>query len=165
MAELALFLMLGLARRLPLHRRSFQARTVGDPPGTELMGKTLGVVGLGATGRALARIARGVGMDVIAVRRHPAPDEVASWVGGSEDLDTLLARSDYVSLHVPASSETAGLIGAPRLAQMKPSAFLVNVGRGELVDRAALLVALRSRRIAGAGLDVYWSGPPDPTDG
>jgi len=163
-AELALFLMLGLARRLPLHRRSFAARTVGDPPGTELLGKTLGVVGLGATGRALARLARGVGMDVVAVRRRPAPDDVASWVGGPDDLDELLARSDYVSLHVPASPETARIIDGPRLAHMKPTAFLVNVGRGELVDRDALVEALRSRRIAGAGLDVYWSEPPDPAD-
>jgi phosphoglycerate dehydrogenase-like enzyme len=163
-AELALFLMLALARRLPLHRRSFAARAVGDPPGTELMGKTLGIVGLGASGRALARIARGVGMTVIAVRRHAGPDDVASWVGGPGDLDALLARSDYVSLHVPASSETAGLIDARRLALMSPAAFLVNVGRGELVDRAALLDALRARRIAGAGLDVYWEEPPDPAD-
>lgn len=163
-AELAAFLMLGLARRLPEHARSRAARLVGDPPGSELLGKTLGIVGLGATGRALARVARGFGMDVIAVKRTPAPDPDAAWVGGPADLDTLLARSDYVSLHVPASSETRGLIDAARLARMKPSAYLVNVGRGELVDKGALLEALRSRRIAGAGLDVYWDEPPDPDD-
>jgi phosphoglycerate dehydrogenase-like enzyme len=163
-AELATFLMLGLARRLPVHARTRAARLVGDPPGTELAGKTLGIVGLGATGRALARVARGLGMDVIAVKRTPAPDADASWVGGPDELDTLLARADYVSLHVPASSETRGLIDAARLARMKPSAFLLNVGRGELVDKAALLDALRARRIAGAGLDVYWDEPPDPDD-
>jgi len=165
-AELALFLMLALARRLPLHRRTFERRLVGDPPGTELMGKTLGIVGLGATGRALARIARATGMEVIAVRRHPGADADAdaSWVGGPADLDALLARSAYVSLHVPTSSETLRMIDAARLARMKPTAFLVNVGRGDLVDRAALLDALRSRRIAGAGLDVYWEEPPDPRD-
>jgi len=81
-AELAVFLMLALARGLPQHRRSFAARLVGDPAGSELRGKTLGVVGLGASGRALAGIARGFGMDVIAVRRTPAPDPHASWVGG-----------------------------------------------------------------------------------
>ncbi len=163
-AELATFLMLGLARRLPVHARTRASRLVGDPPGTELHGKTLGIVGLGATGRALARVARGFGMDVIALRRTPVPDPEVSWVGGRGDLDALLARSDYVSLHVPASSETRGLIDAARLASMKPSAYLINVGRGELVDKAALLDALRERRIAGAGLDVYWDEPPDPDD-
>lgn len=163
-AELALFLMLALARRLPLHRRSFEARTVGDPPGIELSGKTLGIVGLGASGRALARIARGVGMEVIAVRRHPAPDADVSWLGGAEDLDALLERSDFVSLHVPTSADTRGMIGAARLGRMRPGAFLVNVGRGDLVDREALLDALRGGRIAGAGLDVYWEEPPDPAD-
>ena len=163
-AELALLLMLALARRLPLHRRTFERRIVGDPAGTELMGKTLGIVGLGATGRALARIARGTGMEVLAVRRHPEPDADASWVGGLADLDALLGRSDYVSLHVPTSSETLRMIDTVRLARMKPTAFLINVGRGDLVDRAALVEALRSRRIAGAGLDVYWEEPPDPAD-
>ena len=163
-AELAAFLMLGLARRLPVHARTRAARLVGDPPGTELAGKTLGIVGLGATGRALARVARGLGMDVIAIKRTPAPDADASWVGGPQELDTLLSRADYVSLHVPASSETRGLIDAARLARMKPSAYLINVGRGELVDKGALLDALRSGRIAGAGLDVYWDEPPDPDD-
>jgi phosphoglycerate dehydrogenase-like enzyme len=163
-AELAAFLMLALARGLPQHRRSFAASVVGDPAGSELRGKTLGVVGLGASGRALAGIARGFGMDVIAVRRTPAPDPHTSWVGGPGDLDTLLARADYVSLHVPASAETRGLIDAARLARMKPSAYLVNVSRGELIDRQALLDALRQRRIAGAGLDVYWEEPPQPGD-
>jgi phosphoglycerate dehydrogenase-like enzyme len=163
-AELALFLMLGLARRLPAHRRSFAARVVGDPPGTELAGKTLGIVGLGASGRALARIARGIGMDVIAVRRTPAPDPDASWVGGPGDLHELLRRSDYVSLHVPMSAETRGLMNAAAFAAMRPTAALINVGRGDLVDRHALEDALDRKLIAGAGLDVYWTEPPDPAD-
>jgi phosphoglycerate dehydrogenase-like enzyme len=163
-AELAALLMLALARRLPRHRRSFEAGVVGDPSGSELRGKTLGIVGFGASGRALARIARGFGMDVIAIRRRPEADADAEWVGGPNELDTLLERADYVSLHVPASAETRGLIDGKRLARMKPSAFLVNVGRGELVDRDALLSALREKRIAGAGLDVYWEEPPDPDD-
>jgi phosphoglycerate dehydrogenase-like enzyme len=164
-AELALFLMLALARRLKHHPRSFAARVVGDPPGTELAGKTLGLIGLGATARALARIARGLGMEVIAVRRQPKTDDPdASWVGRPEDLDTLLARADFVSLHVPASAETRGMIDAARLQRMKASAFLVNVGRGELVERSALMDALASKLIAGAGLDVYWEEPPDPAD-
>jgi len=162
--ELALFLMLALARRLPLQRRSFETRTVGDPVGIELQGKTLGIVGLGAGGRALARAARGLGMDVIAVRRSGVPDPLASWVGAPGDLDRLLPRSDFVSLHLPSTPETRGIMDAGRFALMRPTAFLVNVGRGDLVDRAALLEALGSGRIAGAGLDVYWQEPPDPED-
>ena len=164
--ELTLFLMLALARRLPEHRRSFENKVVGDPVGTELLGKTVGIVGLGATGRALARMARGIGMRVVAVRRNPGDgtDPDADWVGGMSDLDRLLAEADYVTLHLPTTPETLGMIGAARLAKMKPSAFLVNVGRGGLIDRDALLAALRERRIRGAGLDVYWSEPPDPND-
>lgn len=164
LAELAVFLMLALARRLPLHRRSFDARVVGDPPGSELAGKTLGIVGLGASGRALARLGRGLGMEVIAVRKRPAPDPDAAWVGGPDDLPQLLARADFVSLHVPTTPETRSLIGREQLALMKPTAYLVNGGRGDLVERAALIEALRERRIAGAGLDVYWEEPPDPAD-
>ena len=165
-AELALFLMLALARRLPLHPRSFSSRVVGDPPGSELAGKTLGVVGLGASGRNLARMARGIGMDVIALRRTAggSSDPDASWIGGPRDLPSLLARADYVSLHLPTSDETRGMMNAAAFGAMKPSAFLVNVGRGDLVDRAALIDALTRKVIAGAGLDVYWEEPPDPAD-
>jgi phosphoglycerate dehydrogenase-like enzyme len=164
--ELALFLMLALARRLPEHRRSFQSRVVGDPVGSELLGKTLGIVGLGATGRCLARMARGIGMRVIALRRNAGDgkDRDAEWVGGTADLDRLLAEADYVSLHLPTTPETRRMIDAARLAKMKPTACLVNVGRGDLVDRDALVQALRERRIRGAGLDVYWEEPPDPND-
>ena len=170
-AELSIFLMLALARRLPLHRASFESRVVGDPPGTQLSGKTLGIVGLGASGRALACVARrGFSMRVLAIRRQvvadkgvrPEPD--VDWLGGPGDLDRLLAESDFVSLHVPSNRDTRGLMDARRLAAMRPSAFLVNVGRGDLVERDALLAALQEGRLAGAGLDVYASEPPDPAD-
>ena len=164
LAELAVFLMLALARKLPRHRRSFDAGVVGDPPGSELHGKTLGIVGLGASGRTLSRIARGLGMEVIAIRANPAPDADAAWVGGPSDLPELLGRADFVSLHVPMTEKTRGMIGREQLAQMKPTAFLINVGRGNLVDRDAVVEALRERRIAGGGLDVYWQEPPDPDD-
>lgn len=163
-AELGLFLMLALARQLPSHRRSFEARVVGDPPGVELSGKTLGIVGLGASGRALARLAWGFGMKVMAIRRQPPPGPELEWVGGANELPALLERADFVSLHVPSSPETRGMIGREQLARMKPTAFLINLGRGDLVVREALLDALRERRIAGAGLDVYWEEPPDPSD-
>jgi phosphoglycerate dehydrogenase-like enzyme len=163
-AELALFLMLALARGLPRHRRSFDRGTMGEPAGVELAGKTLGVVGLGHSGGRLATMARAIGMEVIAVRRHPAPHPAVSWVGGPADLDELLPRSDFVSLHLPLSADTRGIIGAARLASLKRTAFLVNVGRGPLVDREALVGALGENRLAGAGLDVFWEEPPDPAD-
>jgi len=163
-AELALFLMLALARRLPLHPRSFANRVVGDPPGTELSGKTLGIIGLGASGRKLARMGRGIGMEVIALRRNPAPDPDASWVGSPGELHVLLAKADYVSLHIPTSVETRGLMNAAAFRAMKKTASLINVGRGDLVDRGALVDALANKTIAGAGLDVYWEEPPDPAD-
>jgi D-3-phosphoglycerate dehydrogenase len=85
-------------------------------------------------------------------------------VGGPSELPVLLEKSDFVSLHVPSSAETRHMIGREQLQRMKPTAFLVNLGRGELVERDALLEALRERRIAGAGIDVYWQEPPDPAD-
>jgi D-3-phosphoglycerate dehydrogenase len=164
-AEHVLFLMLALARRLPEHRAAFASRVIGSPPGRELAGKTLGIVGLGASGRALGRRARAFGMKVIAVRRSPHQDDVdADWVGGRDDTDALLGRADVVSLHTPLTDETRGLIDARRLALMKPAAFLINAGRGALVDREALVAALATRRNAGAGLDVYWEEPTDPAD-
>jgi phosphoglycerate dehydrogenase-like enzyme len=166
-AEHALFLMLALARRLPRHADSFSRRIVGDPVGMELRGKTLGIVGLGSSGRALARLGRAMGMSVIATRRRAQPgdtDPDVDELGGPGQIDALLARADFVSLHVPSGPETRGLLDAARLARMRPTAFIVNVGRGDLIDRVALEEALVRGRIAGAGLDVYWREPPDPDD-
>jgi phosphoglycerate dehydrogenase-like enzyme len=103
-------------------------------------------------------------MRVVAIARRPALEPELSWVGGSQDLPVLLEQADFVSLHVPSTTETRHLIGRQQLDHMKPTAFLLNLGRGELVERTALLDALRERRIAGAGLDVYWEEPPDPAD-
>jgi phosphoglycerate dehydrogenase-like enzyme len=126
---------------------------------------TLGLVGLGSIGAEVARVAGLLGMKVNAVRRNPAaplPEGVQpDWVGGNDQLHTLLASSDVVVLTVPLDADTRGLIGAPELAAMKPSAFLINVARGPVVDQAALFSALKERRIAGAGLDVWWGSPAD----
>ena len=126
---------------------------------TELAGRTLGVVGLGRIGRAVARIGRAFGMEVIACRRgNPtgADPEGLTLV----DLDTLLGRSDVVSLHCPLSAETRGLIDAGRLARMKPGALLLNTGRGALIQEADLAAALQAGHLGGAGLDVLTVEPP-----
>ncbi|MBT2248315.1 hydroxyacid dehydrogenase [Arthrobacter sp. BHU FT2] len=125
----------------------------------------MGVVGLGSIGAEVARVAAAMGMTVRAIRRNPAaplPGGVSlDWVGGAADLHQLLAGSDVVVVTVPLDGETRGLIGTAELAAMKPSAFLVNVARGAVVDQAALYTALQQRTIAGAGLDVWWGVPAD----
>ena len=126
---------------------------------------TLGLVGLGSIGAEVARVAGALGMKVRAVRRNPSaalPEGVRlDWVGGNHQLQGLLAASDVVVVTVPLDSGTEGMIGAAELSAMKPSAFLINVARGPVVDQAALYAALKERRIAGAGLDVWWGSPAD----
>jgi glycerate dehydrogenase len=122
----------------------------------ELHGLTLGVVGYGRIGSAVARIGRAFGMRVLAYAPRPKQAEGVEFVG----LDRLFAESDVVTLHCPLTPETRGLVDAERLAAMKPSAYLINTGRGPLVDEAALEEALRTGQIAGAGLDVLSQEPP-----
>jgi phosphoglycerate dehydrogenase-like enzyme len=151
-AEHALFLMLAVAKNLAAGQQNVRAGRFHTPLSTELHGKTLGLVGLGASGRELARRALALEMRVLAVEPFPPADTL-----GVElvDLDTLLAESDYVSLHLPLTPETRHTIDARALARMKPGAVLVNCARGGLVDTDALVDALRGRRIRGAGLDVH----------
>jgi D-3-phosphoglycerate dehydrogenase / 2-oxoglutarate reductase len=130
---------------------------VWDPiESMQLNGKTLGLIGLGGIGREVARMARGIGMEVIAWNRSPRDDVplVA--------LDELLARADVISLHLALSDETRGLLDAGRLARTKPGVILVNTARGALVEEAALLDALRSGHIRHAGLDVFHAEPLEP---
>lgn len=130
------------------------------PPVFELEGQTLGVVGLGAIGDALARKAHGVGMRVIATRRQPAaPPAHIDRLLPTAELPTLLAEADHVALCLPLTAETRGLIGARELGQMRRSAYLYNTGRGALVDQDALVAALLAGTIAGAGLDVTTPEP------
>jgi phosphoglycerate dehydrogenase-like enzyme len=182
-AEYAMTVLLALAHRVP-RMVQWQARG-GWPPDaqrwplfvpTEVRGATLGVIGYGSIGRELARLAKSAfAMTVLACKRDPSrraddgyclpgtgdpegalPDE---WLGPAQ-LDRLLARSDVVVLCAPLTTETRGLIGAAALRRMKPSAYFINVGRGASVDEAALVEALRERRIAGAAIDVFAEEPP-----
>ena len=130
-----------------------------DYPLVELKGLVMGIVGLGRIGTAVAEVARAFGMTVLACTEPPQPPrEGVEFV----ELARLLGESDVVSLHCPLTPETEGLAGAEHLALMKPSAFLINTGRGPLVDEAALARALNAGRLAGAGLDVLSSEPPPP---
>lgn len=153
-AEAALFLLLSLARRAPAARRAFEARQVGVPLGTELAGKTLGIIGMGRSGSALAERARALGMTVIAlVRDASAPDRAA-----------FFARCHAVSIHCPLTPQTRGLVDAAAFAALRPGAFVINVARGAVIDRGALIAALASERLGGVGLDVHWEEPADPAD-
>jgi lactate dehydrogenase-like 2-hydroxyacid dehydrogenase len=131
--------------------------------GLELRGKTLGIVGPGRIGAAVARIgAGGFGMRVAYTGTRRCPELESALGALALDLDMLLAEADVVSLHAPLAAATRGLIGRERLARMKPGAILVNTARGPLVDEAALVEGLRSGRPAAAGLDVYAEEPAVP---
>ncbi len=132
-----------------------------DSPIRELAGATLAIIGYGGIGREIARRAKGVGMQVWAIRRNPergASDDVDR-LFGSGQLSEVLAEADYVVISIPYTPETDGLIGAPEIAAMKRNAVLINVARGRIVDEGALSEALSARRIRGAGLDVFREEP------
>jgi D-3-phosphoglycerate dehydrogenase len=152
-------------RTLPLAAHVRAGRWGTAPPVTppsRLRGQLLGVIGFGAIGSEVARKARALGLEVVAYDPFAGPDRYPgiSFV----PLAQLLARSDYVTLHCPLTDATRGLIGAAELAQMKPSAYLLNLSRGPVVDQAALTEALRTGVIRGAALDVLSTEPPDPAD-
>ena len=153
-AEAALLLMLALVRRWPVAQRAFADRTVGSPVGRELRGRTLGIVGLGRSGSALAEAARALGMRVVGVRSTNSRNE----------LDELFALADVVSVHCPLTDATRGLVGRDAFRRMKRGALLINCGRGAVVDRAALDEALADGALGGVGLDVHWQEPWDPAD-
>ncbi len=159
MAEHALTLMLAVARDIP--RLDAKTRRGGWPRGfvTQLHGKTLGVVGLGAIGLQTARVALGIGMRVIAWTRTPGIKRLEGLGIELVGLDEVYRRSDVVSLHVRLTPETTSMVGRRELEAMKPTAILVNTARGAVVDEAALLAALRRGDIAGAGLDVFHAEP------
>ena len=165
-AEHAMALILALSRRLP-EARDNQAKRVwrgmiGDLSRREdeLGGKTLLVVGLGQIGGRLAELAKAFDMRVVGLRRDPAAGRgAADAVHAMGEFNSLLAEADFVALTCPLTTETENLVGAEALARMKPSAYLVNVARGRVVDEPALVEALTARRIAGAGIDVTAEEP------
>ncbi|TMC58594.1 MAG: C-terminal binding protein [Chloroflexi bacterium] len=162
----ALALLLAHARRLP---RLIESTRQGlwdykvVPPIERLNTQSLGVIGFGRIGRALALKARGIGLDVMAYDPYLSADAIQEAGVRPVDLETLLRASDYISLHIPLMDSTRNLIDAKALSLMKPTAFLINAARGGLIDEGALLHALRHQQIAGAAVDVLAMEPP-PTD-
>jgi D-3-phosphoglycerate dehydrogenase len=165
-AELALALILHLAKRLAFTDDIVRARKKGVPVSMELAGRTLAIVGLGASGTELATRARALGMRILATRAaaSPPPHPSVDFVGGPEALPEVLAEADVVSLHLPLGPKTREIVDDAALRRMKPTAYLVNTARAALVDYTALVDALRHGRLAGAAFDVFWSEPADPAD-
>lgn len=157
-AELAWGLLLSVMRGIPAENANFHAGgsqwQLGV--GRDLMGRTLGVVGLGKLGQRVVRFGQAFGMDVIGWSRNVTPERCAALgIGFAPTLNDLLARADAVSLHLTLNEGTRGIVGAPELAAMKRDAVIVNTSRGPLIDEAALVRALREGRIGGAGLDTF----------
>lgn len=169
-AEHALALVLALAKRLPqaMHyqqKKHWAQETLWQeqPRPREIAEATVLVIGMGSIGREFASRAKSLGMKVLAVREHPEKGAAgADAVYGPAQLDELLPQADYVLLCTPVTPATTGLLNPARLARMKTESYLINVGRGPLVDEDALIQALRERRISGAALDVFTEEPLPP---
>ena len=167
-AEHAIFLMLALARRFPQAAENVRKSVFGAPMGRGLLGKTVAVIGVGSIGTQLATRLRNFGVRLIGIKQHPS-DEVRTefgfdFLGGPHDLNHVLAEADFVVLAIPVTPQTREVINAQAFSSMKKKAFLINVGRGPVIDHDALVEALTQKEIAGAGLDVFWDEPTDPTD-
>lgn len=167
-AELGIYMMLALARNAHAIPRHFRQRESGRPMGLGLKGKTVGLIGLGGIGKALAKRLTAFDMRLIGIKRS-VNDEFArqhhlDWLGTLNELPTLLQQADFVVLSLPDSPDTHHILNQYTIPQMKAGSFLINLGRGGLIDKDALETALKSGHLAGAGLDVFWQEPPDPTD-
>ena len=161
-AELTFALMLAVMRRIPQEHQAMRAGHWQTSQGVGLDGKSLGIIGLGRIGSRVAHIAQAFSMRVLATGFTLTPERAMAHGVRMAALEDLLARSDVVSIHLRFSERSDKLIGRPELRLMKPTAYLINTARGAIVDESALIEALRHRRIAGAGLDVFAQEPVDP---
>jgi phosphoglycerate dehydrogenase-like enzyme len=153
-AEAALFLILALARRLPLAQHAFREGSIGEPLGRQLGGRILGIIGPGRSGLALAERAKALGMLVRTLGRTATATERLAF----------FSESDVISAHCPLNATTRGMIGANEMAIMKPGVHLINVARGPVFDRSAIVAGLRDGVLGGVGLDVHWDEPWNPKE-
>jgi phosphoglycerate dehydrogenase-like enzyme len=167
-AELGIYFIFALAKMIRLTDQMLREKRLGEPTGTEVSGKTLCIVGLGRIGTALALRAKGLGMRILAVKRHPLPGQAKALgiesVQSPDCLNSLLAQSDYVVLTLPLNEQTTSLIGSEELKSMKPGAYLINLSRGPMIDREALIQVLRSGKLGGFATDAAWEEPADTYD-
>lgn len=169
-AEHTLFLMLFLSKNMKEAEASLHRRRIINIQGSELKGKNLLVIGLGATGTEVSRLAKCFRMNVIAETKHPDKKRVTgnldfvNEIHSPDRLSEFLPTADYISIHTPLTDETNGMISSKEFGLMKKPAYLVNVARASLVDRSELFLALSQNRIAGAAFDVFWEEPANPDD-
>ena len=172
-AEHTLLLMLYLVKNVKggsTPKISAMRRRVTDTLGSDLQGKILTIIGLGATGTEVAKRARSFGMKILAVTQPPFSRKgidkthFVDNIAGPENLLQFLVEADFVSIHTPLSNETRNMFGEKELNFMKKSSYLVNVARAPIVNKEALIVALKTKRIAGAAFDVFWNEPPTKED-
>ena len=155
-----------LASKYQTRVENFNQGVLYTPLGTELVGAHLALIGFGASGQELARRAKGFGMKISAIDVRPIEPQILDelqpdFIGGPEDMERLIAECDYLSLHLHLNDETRHIIDARRLGMMRPSACLINVARGALVDEEALYRALEAGQLGGAGLDAFAQEPPN----
>jgi len=162
-AELAWGLILGLCRSIPFEDRAMREGKWQTTLGFGVHGKTLGIVGLGKLGGQMARVGKAFGMEVVAWSQNLTAERAAAAGARLVAKNELFAMADIVTVHLVLSERTRGVIGAAELKRMKPTAFIVNTARGPIIDEAALIATLETRRIAGAAIDVY-SSEPLPAD-
>jgi len=162
-AEHTIALMLAMLRRIPGADLSLKSKRWEGLKfvGEELAGKRLGIIGLGAIGKEVAKKAKAFGIDIVYTKRHRDTNLEKELGLSFAPLETLLSESDMISIHVPLTPDTKGLIGRKEIALMKKGAYIINTARGGIVDSDALAEALRSGRIAGAAVDVFDTEPPD----
>ena len=180
MAEHTIFLMIYLAKNIKNAGSSLMKRRVISVLGSELHSKTLLIIGLGATGIEVAKLAKSFNMHVVAVTKHPSSkkkkrllktsgvhaehDAVVDDIKGLGSLPESIPIADYISIHTPLNNETLAMIGKEEINLMKSSAFLINVARAAIIDGDALYSALVDGKIVGAAFDVFWDEPADPND-
>jgi len=165
-ADLAMAMIIGVPRRIRegtglVRRGEWTGWTPSGLLGRKLAGKVLGIIGMGRIGQAVAHRARAFGLEIVYYNRKPLPESVERMLGVRHvgDVDAVMAEADILTLHCPLSEETRGLVDARRIALMTPGSSIINTARGELIDQEALIAALESGHLAGAGLDVY---PDEP---
>jgi len=167
LAEHVIFFMLYFAKNFEVSSQNIRSGVFYHPMNDELHGKTLGLVGFGGSAKELAKRAWLLGMRILAMDVVELPRDLQSeyhldFFGSPKDLDKLLTESDYLSVHIPLTPNTQSLIGRECFSRMKPTAVFINVARGEIVDEPALIEALKTGKIRGAGLDVFAQEPLNP---
>ncbi|WP_321495772.1 2-hydroxyacid dehydrogenase [uncultured Desulfobacter sp.] len=167
-AELGIFMMIGLSRNIPGMAKSMANRRMGEPQGISLQGRTAGIIGLGGIGKALIRKLKTFDMRIIGITRsntERAKNELGlEWTGTPDEISWLLKESDYVILSLPLTDESRNMINADTISYVKEGAFVINLSRGGVINKEALENSLAAGKVAGAGLDVFWKEPPDPSD-